>query len=252
MSQVAFFFDTADVEAIKKIWDKLSKYLDPKSCLGITTNPNALSKVNCHTIDGFVDLVQKMSQTMDQICGQDSLIYVQVPNSCMSIEQITRWAEFISQIDTGKSKIALKIPHFSYVLRQTNTELFKNLYLNVTGISDCGTIIKALGHDQITYASIIPGRMEEVGINANSHLKYLCDQQFEPHQKIITGSMRTILGLKDSVSFGLYLQSAHEFGIFLKKKTVGQHLRIFGVNNTRFPKSLKRTTHLKSLIKTLI
>lgn len=195
----AFFFDTADTNAIKKIWDKLSKHVESKSCVGITTNPNALAKVNCHTIDHFVQLVRTMSQTMDEICGGGSLIYVQVPNSCMSIDRINAWAKFISGLDTGKSKIALKIPHFSYVLKQTRS--LSELHLNVTGIADAGTIIKALSYDQISYASIIPGRMEEVGINANAQLKYLCDQNFKSHQKIITGSMRTIQGLKDAVYY---------------------------------------------------
>ena len=206
----AFFFDTADTEAIKRIWDKLGKQLPSKSCLGITTNPNALAKVNCDTLDGLRVLVKKMSDTMDEICGGGSLIYVQVPNSCMTIPHIIMWANFISKLDTGKSKIALKIPHFSYILREThypifwNTGMFgafKNLHLNVTGVSDAGTIIKALNYENVSYASIIPGRMEEVGIDANAHLKYLCEQNFKRHQAVITGSMRTIRGLKDAIHY---------------------------------------------------
>jgi hypothetical protein len=128
----------------------------------------------------------------------------------MSPSDIIKWANLISKFDTGKSKIALKIPHFSYILRETDRPIFwnkgpfgefKNLYLNVTGISDSGTIIKALNYDNVCYASIIPGRMEEAGIDANSHLKYLSDQKFKKHQAIITGSMRTIKGLKDSVYY---------------------------------------------------
>lgn len=206
----AFFFDTADTEAIKRIWDKLGKKVQSKSCLGITTNPNALAKVNCHTVTELEKLVKTMSDTMDQICGEDSLIYVQVPNSCMNPQNIILWANLISKFDTGKSKIALKIPHFSYILRETerpifwNTGLFgafKNLHLNVTGVADSGTIIKALSYDNVSYASIIPGRMEEAGIDANAHLKYLCEQKFKKHQAVITGSMRTIRGLKDSVYY---------------------------------------------------
>jgi hypothetical protein len=206
----SFFFDTADTDYIKKTWEKLNKHVSGETCLGITTNPNALAKVNCHTLKDLQTLVKDMSNTMDDICGGGSLIYVQVPYSCMNIDNIVRWASFISQLDTGKSKIALKIPHFSYILRETNrpifwnTEMFgafKNLYLNVTGVSDSGTIIKALSYENVSYASIIPGRMEEVGIDANAHLKYLCEQNFKKHQAIITGSMRTIKGLKDSIYY---------------------------------------------------
>ena len=207
----SFFFDTADTLYIKKIWKKLNKHIPSSSCLGITTNPNALAKMNCDTLVDLEKLVKTMSITMDDICGGGSLIYVQVPNSCMSIKQILSWVSFIKELDTGKCKIALKIPHFSYILQETdrspmfwNTDAFgqhKNLKLNVTGISDCNTVIKSLSYNNVSYASIIPGRMEEAGIDANSHLKYLCDQNFKKHQAIITGSMRTVKGLKDSIFY---------------------------------------------------
>lgn len=199
----SFFFDTADTEAIKHIWEKLGKKVNQKSCLGITTNPSALTKINCHTVKELETLVKTMSNTMDEICGGGSLIYVQVPNSCMNIKNIVKWANLISGFDTGKNKIALKIPHFSYILREieNHIEVFQNLYLNVTGIADSGTIIKALSHDNVSYASIIPGRMEEAEIDANSHLKYLAEQRFKKHQAVITGSMRTIKGLKNSIYY---------------------------------------------------
>ena len=66
MSTPTFFFDTADTDYIRKIWDKLGKYIDGQSVIGITTNPNALAKVNCDTLDkllrwsrNFVVKVQK-------------------------------------------------------------------------------------------------------------------------------------------------------------------------------------------------
>ena len=207
----SFFFDTADSVYVKRSWEKLNKHISSSSCLGITTNPNALAKMNCNTLMDLEKLVKTMSITMDDICGGGSLIYVQVPNSCMSIEKILSWASFIKKLDTGKCEIALKIPHFSYILRETdrhpifwNTEAFGqhlNLKLNVTGISDCNTVIKSLNYKNVSYASIIPGRMEEAGIDANSHLKYLCDQTFKKCQAIITGSMRTVKGLKDSIFY---------------------------------------------------
>jgi len=40
----AFFFDTADTDYIRKVWDKLGKHIDPSAVIGITTNPNALAK----------------------------------------------------------------------------------------------------------------------------------------------------------------------------------------------------------------
>ncbi len=200
----AFFFDTADTDYIRKIWDKLGKYVDPSAVIGITTNPNALAKVNCDTLQKFEELVPRMCELVKELRGDtptEGLVYVQVPNSTMSYEDILRWAVYVNEFNGNGAAIALKIPHFSYVLRLSGEPELRNLYLNVTGVSDANTIIKALSYQNVFFASIIPGRMEEVGINANQHLEYLANQQLQRHQNIIAGSMRTIEGLKNSIYY---------------------------------------------------
>lgn len=200
----AFFFDTADTDYIRKVWDKLGKYVDPSAVVGITTNPNALAKVNCDTLEKFEELVPRMCELVRELRGDSStegLVYVQVPNSTMSYEDILRWALYVDDFNGNGAAIALKIPHFSYVLRLTGEPELQNLYLNVTGVSDANTIIKALSYQSVFFASIIPGRMEEVGIDANAHLRYLANQQLQRHQNIIAGSMRTIEGLKNSIFY---------------------------------------------------
>ena len=200
----AFFFDTADTDYIRKIWDKLGKYVDPSAVIGITTNPNALAKVNCDTLQKFEELVPRMCELVKELRGDtptEGLVYVQVPNSTMSYEDILRWAVYVNEFNGNGAAIALKIPHFSYVLRLSGEPELRNLYLNVTGVSDANTIIKALSYQNVFFASIIPGRMEEVGINANQHLEYLANQQLQRHQNIIAGSMRTIEGLKNSIFY---------------------------------------------------
>ena len=119
----------------------------------------------------------------------------------MAEEDILRWARYIKDFNGNGAAIALKIPHFSYVLRLTGEPEMQDLYLNVTGVSDANTIIKALSYQNVFFASIIPGRMEEVGLDANGNLKYLADQQLQRHQNIIAGSMRTIEGLKNSIHY---------------------------------------------------
>lgn len=200
----AFFFDTADTDYIRKIWDKLGKHIEPSSVIGITTNPNALAKVNCDTLQKFEELVPRMCELVKELRGDTStegLVYVQVPNSTMKYEDILRWAVYVNEFNGNGAAIALKIPHFSYVLRMAGEPELRNLYLNVTGVSDANTIIKALSYQNVFFASIIPGRMEEVGINANQHLEYLANQQLQRHQNIIAGSMRTIEGLKNSIFY---------------------------------------------------
>ncbi len=203
MSQPTFFFDTADTDYIRKIWDKLGKYIDGSSVIGITTNPNALAKVNCDTLEKFETLVPQMTSLVGELRGEGpaGLVYVQVPNSTMKDEDILRWATYVNEFNGNGAAIALKIPHFSYVLRLSGEPELRNLFLNVTGVSDANTIIKALSYQNVYFASIIPGRMEEVGIDANAHLKYLADQQLQRHQNIIAGSMRTIEGLKNSIFY---------------------------------------------------
>jgi hypothetical protein len=203
MSQPTFFFDTADTDYIRKIWDKLGKYIEGSSVIGITTNPNALAKVNCDTLEKFEALVPQMTSLVGELRGEgpEGLVYVQVPNSTMKDEDILRWASYVNQFNGNGAAIALKIPHFSYVLRLAGEPELRNLYLNVTGVSDANTIIKALSYQNVFFASIIPGRMEEVGINANAHLEYLANQQLQRHQNIIAGSMRTIEGLKNSIFY---------------------------------------------------
>lgn len=194
-----FFFDTADTKAIKSIWSKLQPHCNPEYCVGITTNPNALAKVNCHTLSHFEKLVKEMSSTLEEIRGPGGLVYVQVPQSIMTEKQVLKWVNYILQLDTGTSKIALKIPHFSYILNLTPA--MANVYVNVTGISDFGTLLRVMNYPQVYFASIIPGRMEEVGIDANAHLKYIADTKVQQHQKVITGSMRTIEGLKNAIYY---------------------------------------------------
>ena len=203
MSQPTFFFDTADTDYIRKIWDKLGKYIDGSSVIGITTNPNALAKVNCDTLEKFETLVPQMTSLVGELRGEGpaGLVYVQVPNSTMNDEDILRWAVYVNEFNGNGAAIALKIPHFSYVLRLSGEPELSNLFLNVTGVSDANTIIKALSYQNVFFASIIPGRMEEVGIDANAHLEYLANQQLQRHQNIIAGSMRTIEGLKNSIFY---------------------------------------------------
>lgn len=198
-----FFIDTADVNYIQTLWDTLGTHTSPTSMVGITTNPNALAKVECDTLSKFETLVPQLCELTKMIRGDDEgIVYVQVPFSLMTVDEIIDWAKYVSTFNGNGAHMGLKIPHFSYILRETHLPELKDLYLNVTGVSDANTIIKALSYENVTYASIIPGRMEEVGIDADAHLEYLSCNRFRPHQNVIAGSMRTIEGLKKSIYYG--------------------------------------------------
>jgi hypothetical protein len=198
-----FFIDTADVDYINNTWDKLNSHIDPKSFVGITTNPNALAKINCDNLKKFETVIPKLCELVHKFRGDaDGIVYVQVPNSVMNEIDIIKWANYVNQFNGNGAHIGLKLPHFSYILKLTTLPELSRLYLNVTGVSDANTIIKALSYENVTYASIIPGRMEEVGINADAHLAYLASNNFKSHQGIIAGSMRTVEGLRKSIYYG--------------------------------------------------
>ena len=203
MSEPTFFFDTADTNYIRKTWDKLGKHIDGESVIGITTNPSALAKVNCDTLNKFEKLVTELCELVHDIRGQSAfgLVYVQVPNSLMDPDEIIEWAKYIKQFNGNGAAIALKIPHFNYAVQLTEDPEFHELYVNVTGVADAGTIAKSMSFNNIFFGSIIPGRMEEVGIDANAHLEFLANTQFHKHQNIIAGRMRTIEGLRNSIYY---------------------------------------------------
>jgi len=198
-----FFFDTADGEYILKTFDKLASHIEQHSVVGITTNPNAVSKVNCTTVNGLEKLVSDLALVLRDIRNDTAgLIYVQVPSTTLDSDSVVRWCNMISNWGNGDARIAVKLPHFAFHLGLTEHPDVAALYPNITGISDWGTTLKALSYPNVKYASIIPGRMDEVGIDSNKHLQMLYESIMLPHQGVITGSMRTIEGLKKAIKYG--------------------------------------------------
>lgn len=193
-----FYIDTADIEYIKKIWGQLS--IDPSRLRGITTNPNAMHKVGCTTLKDWERILPELSELIYELRGNShGEIHVQAPNSGMSADEVNKFAEHIKQFcPLDKVDMVLKIaPSFSTFDFNYNHGIAT---LNVTGLSDAATCISSLVCGA-RYASIIPGRMEEVGINANDHLSYLDKVVGYIDGDIITGSMRTIEGLKNAVKY---------------------------------------------------
>ena len=83
---------------------------------------------------------------------------------------------------------------------ELNEELKDKIDLNVTGTADCSTALMSLSYG-VRYVSIIPGRMEEKGIDAKNQIAYL-NQRKKDNSEIITGSMRTLDGLKWAFEYG--------------------------------------------------
>jgi len=190
----AFFFDTANVEYISTAWQKISHLMPASAVRGITTNPNAMHKENIESIEAMKQQVEKLCRFMSQIRPDGKgVVYVQQPNSEMDSEKLKEWAKFLTTLGDGKTPIAMKIAPFTSTL-EVGRELSKMIEINVTGVADCSTALRAFTYG-VRYVSIIPGRMEEIGIDAKSQVDFV--QQRQPDEgEIITGSMRTIDGLK--------------------------------------------------------
>lgn len=195
-----FFIDTADLEYIKNKWNEIGPFINPSNVLGITTNPNAFYKTNDFSIKQWKDKSLLLCSLIKEIRGDNNgTLHIQFPNSNVTEELFIKWINILSDFTNGDAKLAIKIPPFKNAL-EIATKYNKNYELNTTGISDAGTALYALSYD-IKYASIIPGRMEEVGIDAKSHVSYVVNSN-KKDKKIITGSMRNLEGFKWCVEYG--------------------------------------------------
>lgn len=199
-----FFIDTADVDYVKKTIDKLSSHnVNMQNLIGVTTNPNALAKINCDTVEKLVDVVDQLTKLVTSVRNDNyGVVYVQLPNSHATENEILTWASMLTQIGDGKTAVGLKIPPYMQTLDiVSNMSLGKRIELNVTGVSDAATAFRCLSYPDIAFVSVIPGRMEEVGIDASAHLKLIA-QRGNYETEIIAGSMRTFDGLRRSIECG--------------------------------------------------
>ena len=55
-----FFFDTADLEFIKKTTEKLEGKIDFKLIKGVTANPNAFNKIDKHSMYQWVEVAEEI------------------------------------------------------------------------------------------------------------------------------------------------------------------------------------------------
>ena len=196
-----FFFDTADTKYIKNIWSKFQYSVNPDSALGITTNPNAFFKINALKLDEWIDKTKELCELTAQIRNDESgLVFVQFPSSLGSISELNKFINIFHK-DFYGSKIGFKIPPSEKFLIFASNN--RDIIWNVTGLSDAGTALKSLVYG-VDWISLIPGRMESVGINFEDNLSFIQNftLNFSESSRIITGSMRNIDGLVKCIQYG--------------------------------------------------
>jgi transaldolase len=202
----SFFFDTANIPFIEDTMEKYGSQIDPKWVRGITTNPNAFSKVNMYHLDEWFAHTAKMAKLISEIRGDnDGEIHIQAPYSYLEPEVILEYAKMISDLTEGNCKVGMKIPPYQNVLEYVD-RYNEYVITNVTGLADSSTALKCITYD-VGYVSIIPGRMEEVGIDAKSAIAFVNQCNFGNTQ-IITGSQRTT----EQIIYSFYLDTVPTIG----------------------------------------
>ncbi len=201
MKNTQYFIDTADTEAIKKILDYLNNEDALDNLAGITTNPNAMAKVNVHTLVDFEKRINEISAVLATVNYNKKTIYVQYPFSNPSVKQLEDWIEYLLSIGDGYTEIGLKIAPIKKQLELIDDYRYA-IDFNVTGLADCSTALHSLSYYP-SYVSVIPGRMEENGINAKEQMLYIESRSNvdgnKEFSKVIAGSMRTVDGLMSAI-----------------------------------------------------
>jgi transaldolase len=201
-----FFFDTANIPFIKDTMEKYGSQIDPKWVRGITTNPNAFSKVDMYHLDEWISHASEMGKLIADIRGDnEGEIHIQAPYSLLDPKIILEYAKIITDATQGNCKVGMKIPPFQNVLEYVD-EYNQYVITNVTGLADSSTALKCCTYD-VGYVSIIPGRMEEVGIDAESAIAFVNQCNFGNTQ-IITGSQRTT----EQIIYSFYLDTVPTIG----------------------------------------
>jgi transaldolase len=201
-----FFFDTANIPFINDTMEKYGSQIDPKLVRGITTNPNAFSKVNMYHLDEWFTHTAEMAKLIADIRGDnEGEIHIQAPYSYLEPKVILEYAKMISGLTNGNCKVGMKIPPYQNILEYVD-QFNEYVITNVTGLADSSTALKCITYD-VGYVSIIPGRMEEVGIDAKSAIAFVNQCNFGNTQ-IITGSQRTT----EQIIYSFYLDTVPTIG----------------------------------------
>tara|TARA_R110002051_G_scaffold275653_3_gene336619 strand:+ start:1965 stop:2828 length:864 start_codon:yes stop_codon:yes gene_type:complete len=203
-----FFFDSANHRDIRDIWDKLKPLCDRSCVAGITTNPKAMAKIEAFKYNEWLNATKQLLGTLAEIRGDNKgTVFVQMPSSKMTPKEFLQFVAMFKR-DIGKDadvgQLGFKVPPYPLFLREVSdmAEDPKALNLNVTGVADHCTALTCLDFP-VRYVSIIPGRMNTAGIDADVSANYInVAGGNKSLDRVITGSMRDLAGLSSMIKFG--------------------------------------------------
>lgn len=242
MKDIKFFIDTGDEDYIKTIWESfLSKGLSGREVVGITTNPNAMSKCNIHNIVDFEKKTHNLCKLVSNIRNDNKgVVYVQHPDSNVSVDSLKKWIDLILTFSDGNTKVGLKIPPYQHLLELVE-EYQGKIDFNVTGVADCSTALMSFTYSP-RYVSLIPGRMEEKGIDAVSQMKFIDQRKNRFNYELITGSMRTVEGLLSAIQGNTVPTIGTRVFDILKTKNIDEFIKLWSI--TLELQSIKFSPHI--------
>ena len=155
-----FFIDIANPDVIKTILEKIDLDNLSERLSGITTNPKALAKYfnRDFSLEDLKSHLTNLNICLQNLKAKNPIIYVQIPSDEKTTINLSEMCNFVQSLDF---KVGIKIPHYYYFLNEIHK--YKDISFNVTGVSDFLIASKCLSYP-VDYVSIIPGRMEEKGI----------------------------------------------------------------------------------------
>src|SRR5688572_14418083 len=105
-----FFFDTANVDDLKRVWNDLKNDVSSDLVRGITTNPAIWNRAGKNTLQEWLDTLPKLAEILFDITRDKfSEIHVQFPNSRGSVEDIEKFYELLYGLELP-CRVAIKGP----------------------------------------------------------------------------------------------------------------------------------------------
>lgn len=192
-----YYIDTANVDDIEDIFAKLRGASADKYFIkfaGITTNPSAFAKIGATSHTDMFRVIEEIDKILSYIPVANIELHTQLPNTNMPVDEAIDFIDNLRDI-VCQSSLRIKV---APSLNSQYTQITQRDNFNVTGLSSIQYCISALEMTGVEYASLIPGRMEERGIDSTPHLalwKSLAHSYANRKKYVIAGSMRTVEGV---------------------------------------------------------
>lgn len=189
-----FYFDTADVPSLKRVWRDLKSDISSDLMRGVTTNPAIMNRAGKNSLVEWFETFRDLYSTIKEInCA--AKIHVQFPSSNGTLPELEKFASEIDKL--GIEDVVFKIPPYSRILDNLHLSKIGWAAFNVTGLAEAGTVLKV--SDLVSYASLIPGRMIQAGLPYKDHVSFAVKNST---LTVITGALRNFEQLSDCFRLG--------------------------------------------------